>query len=161
MTPEHRWYRANRQLVAGVRRFRSFAEFCRGFHAWPHRNNFHFWPQSRWITDTAGKPLVDFLGRYENLQQDFAGVCRRLGVDCVELPRHNASRHKPFREYYDDHTWRIVGKLYRRDIRLFQYGFKRIERSPEGQRCEALFVEKKWGCGVRTNMKKGQIPHPH
>ena len=123
MTPQHRWYGANARIVADVRRSGGFADFCRGFHAWPQRNNFHFWPQSKWIADAVGKPLVDFVGRFERFQEDFGRVCRQVGADCTELPQHNASQHKPYREYYDEKTRQIVRELYRRDIRLFQYEF--------------------------------------
>jgi len=123
MTPKHRWHRANARVVAGVRRFQSFAEFCRQFHAWPHRQDFHFWPQCCWIADAGGKPLVDFIGRYERFQGDFARICRRVNADCTELPRVNVSRHRPYREYYNGQTRQIVAELYRRDIDLFQYEF--------------------------------------
>ena len=129
MTPQHRWHRANAQVVDGVRRFRSFGDFCREFHAWPHRNNFHFWPQCRWIADAGQRPLVDFVGRFERFQEDFDRICRRVGADCTRLPGRNASQHKPYREYYDEQTRRIVGKLYRRDIDLFQHEFGVTARS--------------------------------
>jgi len=121
MTPAHRWYRANAQIVADIGRFASFADFCRGFEAWPHRENFHFWPQCHWITGAGGEFLVDFVGHFEQFQRDFGRVCRRVGADRIELAHHNASRHGPYREYYDDQTRQIVGRRYRRDVQLFRY----------------------------------------
>ncbi len=89
MTPKHPWYRANRPVATDVRRFRSFAEFCHGFSTWRHRNNFHFRPQCHWITDGSGKPLVEFVGRFERLEHDFAQVCTRLGLPQPRLPKKN------------------------------------------------------------------------
>ncbi|MBN2476895.1 MAG: sulfotransferase family 2 domain-containing protein [Pirellulales bacterium] len=121
MTPAHRWYRPNARLATAVQRVGSFAEFCRRFDTWPHRDHFHFWPQYRWITDDDGSRLVDFVGRFERLPDDFSHVCRQVGADCVPLPRHNRSPHGPYRQYYDEQSWQIVGDRYRRDVRMFQY----------------------------------------
>ncbi len=121
MTPRHRWYPANRPIVAGIRRFRSFGEFCHEFHAWPHRDNFHFRPQWRWIAEEHGKLLVDFVGRFERLDDDFARICRRLGLSKCRLPRRNSSPHGPYPAYYEKETRRIVGTLYARDADIFGY----------------------------------------
>lgn len=121
MTPRHCWHRANADLAAGVRRMGSFAEFCRGFGDWPHRHNFHFRPQSRWVTDAAGNLLADFLGCFERLQHDFGRLCRRLGAPATELPKLNASPHRPFRQYYDRQTRKIVAELWHEDLAAFGY----------------------------------------
>lgn len=125
MTPEHRWYGPNAQIVAYVRRCRSFADFCRRFHAWPLRNDFHFWPQCSWIAGADGRLLVDFVGRFERLQRDFARVCLRLGLGVRELPQLNGSRHRPYRDCYDDETRAMVAALSRRDVAAFGYTFER------------------------------------
>ncbi len=130
MTPRHRWYGPNARIVAHVKKCGSFAEFCRRFPAWPLRNHFHFWPQCRWIADAGGKPRVDFVGRFERLQHDFAGVCARLGLREQELPRLNGSRHGPYRDYYDDQTRAIVANLARSDIEAFGYTFDNESLAP-------------------------------
>jgi len=123
MTPGHRWYPANAELAAQVQRFGSFADFCHTFHGWAYRDNLHFRPQCSWIADGSGRTLVDFVGRFEQLQQDFASVCARLGVARLKLPKLNGSGHRPYRDYYDDETNEIVAALSRRDIAAFGYDF--------------------------------------
>lgn len=123
MTPRHRWYRANAEIAAEVRRCHGFADFCRRFPAWPHRDNYHFWPQRRWIADPHGRPLVDFVGRFERLQRDFDRVCRRLGLPATPLSRLNGSRHRPYRAYYDHETKKIVAALWRTDLEAFGYAW--------------------------------------
>lgn len=43
-------------------------------------------PQSDYIFDENGVLMVDFLGRYETLDTDYALLCGKLGVSKVELP---------------------------------------------------------------------------
>jgi len=125
MTPEHPWYGPNAQIVAHVRHCRSFADFCRRFHAWPLRNDFHFWPQCSWIAGTDGRLLVDFVGRFERLQGDFGKVCVRLGLPVRELPKLNGSHHRPYRDCYDDETRAIVAALSQPDVAAFGCTFER------------------------------------
>ena len=37
--------------------------------------------QSDYLIDLRGRVIVDFLGRYERLQEDFDEVCRRIGLE--------------------------------------------------------------------------------
>lgn len=78
--------------------------------------------QSDFVTDRRGGLLVDFVGRYETLNEDFSHVCRRIGVS-ARLDRRNTSRHGDYREYYDDELRALVAGAYRADIEFFGYEF--------------------------------------
>jgi hypothetical protein len=67
--------------------------------------------------------VMDFVGRFEHLQEDFDDVCDRLGLDRIALPHLNRSEHKPYWQYYNRHTMALVAKTYRRDIEQFGYDF--------------------------------------
>lgn len=69
-----------------------------------------------------GRQLVSFIGRYENLAKDFATICSRIGVR-VDLPHLNVSNTKPYREFYDAETRRLIAEAFRADIELFGYEF--------------------------------------
>lgn len=80
----------------------------------------HFLPMYHFLLDMDGKVGVDFVGRFESLQQDWKYVCGRLGV-ADELPWHRLSKHKHYKHYYTPESWDYIGKLYWQDIRLFEY----------------------------------------
>lgn len=82
--------------------------------------------QNEVITDGEGNLLVDFVGRYETLAQDFAQVCHRLNIT-AQLPHINKSTHHDYRAYYDARTRRMVAEHFAADIELFGYRFEGIE----------------------------------
>jgi hypothetical protein len=80
----------------------------------------HFLPMWHFLLDANNEIGVDFIGRFENLQEDWERVCKRLGVS-AELPHIRRVDHKPYEHYYTPETWDIVGQIYQRDIELFDY----------------------------------------
>ena len=78
-------------------------------------------PQAGLLADEGGRIGVDFVGRYEDLQESFAQLCRRIGIPVQPLPVVNAVPHRPYREYYDDELRRLVTGFYRRDFELLGY----------------------------------------
>ncbi|NQU49232.1 MAG: sulfotransferase family 2 domain-containing protein [Planctomycetes bacterium] len=69
-----------------------------------------------------GKLGMDFVGRFENLREDFAEACSRIGVDAA-LPHLNRTKHRDFRDYYDSQTRDYVAKHWHQEIQLFGYDF--------------------------------------
>jgi len=83
----------------------------------------HIRPQCEFVYDEDGNQLVDFIGRFENQQEDFNQICDKLGILHKELTHENKSDHKPYWEYYDDEIREIVAEKYKKDIKVFGYKF--------------------------------------
>ena len=80
--------------------------------------------QSHYITDLQGRQIVDFIGRYETLQEDFDHICDRIGITPITLPhRRKASDRADYRGYYDDSTRRLVAEHFAPDIERLGYDF--------------------------------------
>ena len=65
--------------------------------------------------------IVDFIGRYERLEEDFWYVCQQIGRPTLRLPHINPSRHAPYHTYYDAEMIDIVRTRFARDLALFEY----------------------------------------
>ncbi|MDJ0825028.1 MAG: sulfotransferase family 2 domain-containing protein [Rhodobacter sp.] len=80
------------------------------------------------IFDEDGKCLVDYIGRFETIDEDFAHICRKLGLTGIRLPHHNRSLSTDYRRFYDAETAQRVSEIYAEDIKRFGYAFD----APEG-----------------------------
>ena len=71
--------------------------------------------------------VVDYVGRYENLQQAWMTLRGKLKIDDryrdMKLPRLNVSEREDYRTYYKDKDIERVCNLYKKDIDLFDYKF--------------------------------------
>lgn len=81
-----------------------------------------FMPQVQWIDDEDGKRLVDFVGRFERLEEDFARICRLLGTK-ADLPHLKPSSRPHYRELYDDIAAKVVRSRFQRDLDRFRYSY--------------------------------------
>jgi len=79
--------------------------------------------QVDYLLDARGRPLLDYVGRFERLNEDFAYICRRLGI-AAELPHANPGPVVDYRAYYNDRTRQLVADRYRRDLDYFGYTFE-------------------------------------
>ena len=81
-------------------------------------------PQLHWITDKNGEVNLDFIGRFETLNDDFAYVCKQIGVSEIELPHKLDGGKANYREAYDSELREYVGKIYAEEIEMFGYRFE-------------------------------------
>ena len=127
-------------------RHKSFKDFVMNKLPAPGRDDKyrHVMPQSDMLCDEDGKLLVDFVGKFENLQTDFNKLCQHWGFEDTQIPHVNSSDKKSrelrrktrnflyrnkesnlhkYIDFYDDETREFVADLYKRDIANFKYEF--------------------------------------
>jgi hypothetical protein len=87
-------------------------------HPTPHVN------QLDWLVDPNGQLLVDFVGRFENLEEDWKTISKRINLPKA-LPHKNRNHAKKqhYTEYYTPATQQIIQEKFRTDIEYFQYQF--------------------------------------
>lgn len=79
--------------------------------------------QADYLSAGPGEIAMDFIGRFESLDDDFRKLSSHLGLDSAVLPQTNASRHRPYREYYTPETRKIVEERFAKDCGIFGYRF--------------------------------------
>jgi hypothetical protein len=88
------------------------------------KEDFNLLPQHKWTHHEGERQAVDFIGRFENIQEDYKVVLRHMGLpEDSELGRRNVSKHNDYRTYYTDETAKQVSEIFARDIELFSYEF--------------------------------------
>lgn len=80
--------------------------------------------QSDFVEDQHG--CLDFVGRFENLTEDFSRVAARLHRRPPPLAHLNRTRHDHYSRYYCDESREKVATLYGRDIETFGYRFEQV-----------------------------------
>ncbi|EHE2525060.1 sulfotransferase family protein [Campylobacter jejuni] len=80
----------------------------------------HFTPQYKFICDENKNILVNFIGKLENINNDFKIVKNELNFD-RNLIHSNSSKHEIFSNYYNEKTYNIIAELYKEDFALFDY----------------------------------------
>ncbi|WP_353570915.1 sulfotransferase family 2 domain-containing protein [Candidatus Albibeggiatoa sp. nov. BB20] len=67
---------------------------------------------------------LDYLGRFETLQEDITHVFHTLDIPLENFGHENQSKSKgDYRQYYNDITCEKVSKIYKKDIQIFGYQF--------------------------------------
>jgi hypothetical protein len=75
-----------------------------------------------------GKPLnsdMDYIMRFENLEDDFRIVCEKINIPFQALNHRNRSDHNHYSIYYDSELLEIVRSKYREEIVWGGYEFER------------------------------------
>lgn len=72
------------------------------------------------------KPLdgdIDFIIRFEHLNDDFKKVCEAIDIPFSPLPHRNKSTRKHYTEYYDQELIDMVSERFHEEISLNNYEF--------------------------------------
>lgn len=110
--------------------FSNFDDFVKGWLTVESIHRYvHFRPQYEFLLLPSEEiPGLNFIGFFENLNEDFEYVKSRLSRgDCVSLRNENTTfaknNKKDFRDCYSDEAREIVFDVYQKDIELLGYEF--------------------------------------
>ncbi len=77
--------------------------------------------QINMLADKNGNLLMDFIGKFENLHDDWNRVTDKLGIENKELTHRKKAGIKDYNSYYTDESRALVSELWKRDIEAFGY----------------------------------------
>ena len=84
------------------------------------------WVENYDLYSIDSKPCMDYIGRYENLNEDFEHVLELINLKGkVSLPTTNVSKKKEqdYQKYFSDENRDLMAEWYQREIELFDYKF--------------------------------------
>ena len=112
--------------------------------AWPKNVDFTQWVVkevatrkslvSRWgsqydyLSDHRKELMVDWIGKYEQMDKDWEKFCYMTKIEHNPLKRLNSSWKKSYHEYYNERTYQIVTKLFQKDLHYFGYT---LDKNPD------------------------------
>ena len=114
------------RLTNEISKYKDFSDFVlSGLSKGTFRSNLMFLPQSNFIVDGESEIKVDFVGRLENLNEDFQQISKRLSFSAQPISHINkSSRSGGYRQYYlNDDVVTAIMEIYQQDIRTFGYSF--------------------------------------
>ena len=99
----------------------TFKDFCLDLTA--NMNKYCYPYHDTKLVDYFTGANFDFVGRMENIHDDYKTICSNVGMPHRNVPCVNETRHKHYTEYYDDDTRKIIDKHYMEDTKYFGYEF--------------------------------------
>tara|TARA_R110002096_G_scaffold199271_21_gene383154 strand:+ start:979 stop:1605 length:627 start_codon:yes stop_codon:yes gene_type:complete len=98
----------------------SFGDFLKH-----HSDQWAMRPQLHWLEAKDGTMPLDFVGRFESLNQDFETVAKRLGLKDQSLPTlmMREGERPSYVAHYDDELRELVEARYHKEIERFGYQF--------------------------------------
>ena len=109
----------------GINTQMSFQEFCELMlrkYEEKDKNFIAIHDQCSWL---EGMFEPNFILRFENLNEDFSNmldICQIKHIN-KNLPHENSTERKPYKEYYNDQSIKIIEKIFERDIDKFKYSY--------------------------------------
>lgn len=121
-----------------ILKYKNFTEFVKNLEKSPCFNFIHLRPQHEYIS-IKNEINIDFVGKFENLKNDFKSVEKKLKIDHIEL-RHFRKREikskninnffkkilfrqkkNNYLDEYTEQTKKICYELYQEDFKSFSY----------------------------------------
>lgn len=90
---------------------------------WQERDNCkrpHLIPQ-HYFCCVGGLDRCDFIGKFENLENDWVLLCNMLKYTYGHLEKTNSTHHGHYLEYMSPEIVKRINQLYRKDFKLFGY----------------------------------------
>lgn len=84
----------------------------------------YFKPQWKYLTDHTGSVPMDFVGRFEQFEDDLAIALKAIGLRRSVIRHRKQTKRKDYRDYYSSSSRGVIASVYARDIDLFSYEFE-------------------------------------
>ncbi|MBD5551439.1 MAG: sulfotransferase family protein [Lachnospiraceae bacterium] len=108
-------------LWGSFKRDKGFREFAHKVCKTPDSRSDQTFISQTYILYKNGRPLVDFIGKIENINEDFAIIREKSKLDEIRHANSTDKHKKNWQDYYDEETAYKVYERYKNDFELLGY----------------------------------------
>jgi len=83
--------------------------------------------QYQHLLDTNNEFHIDYIGNFENLNEDFCDILLKIGVDKIKHEKYikentklNSTEHSFYIDYYDDNILKKINEIVQKDFEVFK-----------------------------------------
>lgn len=109
------------EVKNAIQGYNTFEEFCLGFKNFKYNSDTQYIKQKDFVIDEQGKIIVDYIGKFEELEKHWKLICEINGINYKPLPHINSTKHKYFDNEYNNKMKEVVYSLFEEDFKLFKY----------------------------------------
>jgi len=81
-------------------------------------------PQTEWLKNFNGILDLGYIGKFENLQQDFEQACKLMEIEPIRLPHKIKGSGTNYLDEFDEDSKELVAEYYEEEIRNFGYSYE-------------------------------------
>ena len=114
-------------LYKNLRAVRNFNEFAKWLNTQEGSDEIadrHWISQYLYTLDDNGKPICDYIGKYETLEEDWQKISKKIRLHNASLPHKGWVSTSDYRELYDQKSQDEIYKRYENDFKLLEYSEK-------------------------------------
>lgn len=122
----HRWYKRN-SIISNAANEMDFNEFVNHIPDFmklmkreegSFQSGIHFQAYGYFLDSN-----IDYLARFENIQEDYAYILKKLQLPRTNLRKINSTNNSDYRQLYMEDSKRAVYNIYQEDINKYNYQF--------------------------------------
>tara|TARA_R100001015_G_C4606670_1_gene161731 strand:+ start:182 stop:799 length:618 start_codon:yes stop_codon:yes gene_type:complete len=83
---------------------------------------YHYGNSIDWIKDRNSIIMDCKVIRFENIETELKDLFNELGYE-INISKNNSTSHKPYQNYYNEESKKLVEKNFNKDINIFNYKF--------------------------------------
>lgn len=110
------------QEIEAIRQLGSFPAFINSRYGSMMLNEY-YGSMVDWICDCRQKVIVEFVGKFESIDDDWSYICKRLNLKKTSLPHTNKTSRQAYQDYYNSESKEIVERRFEWAIQQFGYSF--------------------------------------
>jgi hypothetical protein len=114
----------DKDIVAIAKRYSTFQDFVLNYLT-PHKAKRirHFRPQHFFVCDSSNNIMVDFVGRFESIEQDYENIRHKINIgnSLIKINATNGRRLSLDANYENPLVLNKVIEIYYKDFEIFSY----------------------------------------